>query len=53
MLRCVESHPMRSEQILNLAQRIGGTVSAAELIGGGARWEDVYRLRDDGTLEGS
>ena len=41
---------MRSDQILDIAQRMGGTVSAAELIGSGARWEDVYRLRDDGAL---
>jgi predicted transcriptional regulator of viral defense system len=41
---------MRSDQILDVAQRMGGTVSAAELIGGGARWEDVYRLRDEGVL---
>jgi hypothetical protein len=41
---------MRSNQILDIAQCMGGTVSAAELIGSGARWEDVYRLRDAGTL---
>jgi predicted transcriptional regulator of viral defense system len=41
---------MRSDQILDIAQRMGGTVSSAELIGSGARWEDVYRLRDDGAL---
>jgi len=29
---------------------MGGTVSSAELIGGGARWEDLYRLRDEGAL---
>jgi predicted transcriptional regulator of viral defense system len=41
---------MRSDQILDVVQHMGGTVSAAELIGSGARWEDVYRLRDDGAL---
>jgi predicted transcriptional regulator of viral defense system len=41
---------MRSDQILDIAQRMGGTASAAELIDSGARWEDVYRLRDDGAL---
>lgn len=41
---------MRSGQILDLTRHMGGTVSAAELIGNGARWEDVYRLRDDGAL---
>lgn len=41
---------MRSGQILDIVQRMGGTVSAAELVGRGARWEDVYRLRDDGAL---
>lgn len=29
---------------------MGGTASSAELIGAGARWEDLYRLRDDGAL---
>jgi hypothetical protein len=41
---------MRSDQILDTARRMGGTVSSAELIGSGARWEDVYQLRDDGAL---
>jgi predicted transcriptional regulator of viral defense system len=41
---------MRSDEILDIARRLGGTVSAAELIGSGARWEDIYRLRDDGAL---
>jgi hypothetical protein len=41
---------MRPDRIIDIARRMGGTVSAAELIGGGARWEDVYRLRDQGAL---
>lgn len=41
---------MRLDQILDITRRMGWTVSAAELIGSGARWEDVYRLRDTGAL---
>src|SRR5271170_4800687 len=41
---------MRSDQILDIVRRMGGTVSAGELIGSGARWEDHYRLRDEGAL---
>jgi predicted transcriptional regulator of viral defense system len=36
--------------MLEIARRAGGTVTSAELIAGGARWEDLYRLRDEGAL---
>jgi predicted transcriptional regulator of viral defense system len=29
---------------------VGGVASTSELIEGGARWEDLYRLRDEGAL---
>jgi predicted transcriptional regulator of viral defense system len=41
---------VRSTAILDAARRLGGTVSSAELIDSGARWEDLYRLRDAGEL---
>src|SRR5271156_4339196 len=41
---------MRSNEILNIARRVGGTASASELTDAGARWEDLYRLRDEGAL---
>ncbi|MFI4978263.1 MAG: type IV toxin-antitoxin system AbiEi family antitoxin domain-containing protein [Solirubrobacterales bacterium] len=41
---------MRSDRMLDIARRAGGTVTSAELIAGGARWEDLYRLRDEGAL---
>jgi predicted transcriptional regulator of viral defense system len=41
---------MRPGEILDIARRAGGTLSSAELIKSGARWEDLYRLRDDGAL---
>ncbi|HEX7292388.1 MAG TPA: hypothetical protein VF250_14810 [Conexibacter sp.] len=41
---------MRPERVLDLARDSGGTISSAELIRGGARWEDVYALRDGGAL---
>jgi len=41
---------MQASQVLEIARRAGGTVSSAELINGGARWEDLYRLRDAGAL---
>jgi predicted transcriptional regulator of viral defense system len=41
---------MRSKEVLDIARRSGGISSAAELIEGGARWEDLYRLRDSGEL---
>jgi len=36
--------------MLEIVRRAGGTVTSAELIAGGARWEDLYRLRDLGVL---
>jgi predicted transcriptional regulator of viral defense system len=36
--------------MLEIVRRAGGTVTSAELIAGGARWEDLYRLRDLGAL---
>lgn len=41
---------MSLDQTMNIARRMGGTASSAELIGEGARWEDLYRLRDEGAL---
>jgi len=41
---------MHSSEVLDLARRAGGIVSASELTTGGARWEDLYRLRDEGAL---
>jgi predicted transcriptional regulator of viral defense system len=41
---------MQSNEILDIAQRMGGAASASELIEAGARWEDLYRLRDSGGL---
>lgn len=41
---------MHSSEILNQARRAGGIASASELTKSGARWEDVYRLRDEGAL---
>jgi predicted transcriptional regulator of viral defense system len=41
---------MRPDRILEIARHAGGTVTSAELIAGGARWEDLYRLRDLGAL---
>jgi predicted transcriptional regulator of viral defense system len=41
---------MRSDDVLDIARRAGGVASAAEFIAGGARWEDLYRLRDGGAL---
>ncbi len=41
---------MRSGEILDVARRAGGVASTSELIKGGARWEDLYRLRDEGAL---
>jgi predicted transcriptional regulator of viral defense system len=41
---------MRFDRILEIAKRAGGTVTSGELIAGGARWEDLYRLRDLGAL---
>ncbi|HKI65748.1 MAG TPA: hypothetical protein VJ989_00585 [Solirubrobacterales bacterium] len=36
--------------MIDIARRAGGISSAAELIERGARWEDLYRLRDSGEL---
>jgi predicted transcriptional regulator of viral defense system len=47
---CVEFHPMRTDRIIDIANRAGGTVSSGDLIAAGARWEDLYRLRDSGML---
>jgi len=41
---------MGPDKILDIARRAGGTLSSAELIKSGVRWEDLYRLRDDGRL---
>src|SRR5580700_10158006 len=41
---------MRSDRMLEIVRRAGGTVTSAELIAGGGRWEDLYRLRDLGVL---
>jgi predicted transcriptional regulator of viral defense system len=41
---------MLSSEILDIARRVGGVASTSELINGGARWEDLYRLRDEGAL---
>lgn len=41
---------MSSRAALEIARRAGGTVSASELVAAGVRWEDLYRLRDEGAL---
>lgn len=41
---------MRPSEVLDIARRAGGTSSAMELIESGARWDDLYRLRDSGEL---
>lgn len=41
---------MLSDEVLDIVRRVGGVASASELIQGGARWEDLYRLRDEGAL---
>jgi predicted transcriptional regulator of viral defense system len=41
---------MRPSEVLDIARDAGGVSSAAELIEAGARWEDLYRLRDSGEL---
>lgn len=41
---------MRLERVLELVRTAGGTASSAELIAGGARWQDLYSLRDCGAL---
>lgn len=43
---------MKDQQVLQTLRAMGGTASASELIDAGARWEDIYRLRDAyGILE--
>jgi predicted transcriptional regulator of viral defense system len=41
---------MLSARALELVRRAGGTVTAKELIDAGVRWEDLYALRDAGSL---
>ncbi|MHB1570563.1 MAG: type IV toxin-antitoxin system AbiEi family antitoxin domain-containing protein [Solirubrobacteraceae bacterium] len=41
---------MSSQDVLEIARRAGGIASAAELVAAGVRWEDLYRLRDEGAL---
>ena len=41
---------MRASEVLDIARRAGGISSASELIENGARWDDLYRLRDSGEL---
>ena len=41
---------VRSSEVLDIARHTGGISSAAELIERGARWDDLYRLRDSGEL---
>ena len=41
---------MQNTDVLQIARRAGGIVSSSELIAAGARWEDLYRLRDEGAL---
>jgi predicted transcriptional regulator of viral defense system len=41
---------MRSDLVLEIVRRAGGTITSAELIASGARWEDLYQLRDLGVL---
>jgi predicted transcriptional regulator of viral defense system len=41
---------MRPSEVIDIARRAGGISSAAELIESGARWEDLYQLRDSGEL---
>jgi predicted transcriptional regulator of viral defense system len=41
---------MVRESVLTMVRDAGGTVTAKEAVGGGVRWEDLYRLRDEGAL---
>lgn len=41
---------MRPSEVIDIARRAGGISSAAKLIESGARWEDLYQLRDSGEL---
>lgn len=41
---------VKNEEVLQLVQKAGGTISSTALVSAGARWEDVYRLRDERRL---
>jgi len=41
---------MKPEQLQAVIRRLGGTATAGELVDAGARWGDIYALRDEGTL---
>jgi predicted transcriptional regulator of viral defense system len=41
---------MPSDEVLDIVRRVGGVASASELVKSGVRWEDLYRLRDEGSL---
>jgi antitoxin (DNA-binding transcriptional repressor) of toxin-antitoxin stability system len=41
---------MRPGRIAESVRSAGGTISSAELVAAGARWEDVYGMRDSGAL---
>ncbi len=49
---CIDLHlvPVSSDSALEIARRAGEIASAAELVAAGLRWEDLYRLRDEGAL---
>ncbi|HMJ04065.1 MAG TPA: hypothetical protein VK506_14080 [Conexibacter sp.] len=41
---------MRPERVAGIARHTGGTITSAEAIAAGARWEDLYGMRDSGAL---
>jgi predicted transcriptional regulator of viral defense system len=41
---------VKNEEALQIVERAGGTISSTALVSAGARWEDLYRLRDEGRL---
>jgi predicted transcriptional regulator of viral defense system len=41
---------VRSRAVLDLVEQAGSIASASELTKSGVRWEDLYRLRDEGAL---
>jgi predicted transcriptional regulator of viral defense system len=41
---------MARDAVLNALRDLGGTGSAKQLIQAGARWPDLYRLRDEGEI---
>ena len=41
---------MKSDEVLRVVERAGGTIASTALVSAGARWEDLYRLRDEGRL---